>query len=67
MTTKKNSATGKRKTGKLKLDKETIKDLKGKGTVKNVKGGQVGLRPDPNPRPPITILKLCAPTLGCPI
>ena len=40
MTTKK-TATGKRRDNKLKLKKETLKDLDGKGKASKVKGGDM--------------------------
>ncbi len=45
MTTKKKTAAGGR-AKKLKLKKETIKDLKGIGSGKDVKGGQLKLTGD---------------------
>jgi hypothetical protein len=39
MTTKKKTASGKAKPGKLKLKKETIKDLEVKGSARGVRGG----------------------------
>ena len=41
MTTKKKAVPGKGKTAKLKLKKETIKDLEAAGSGKDVKGGYI--------------------------
>jgi len=39
MTTRKKSAGGKQKTRKLKLRRETLRDLDARGKARNVKGG----------------------------
>ena len=42
MTTKRKSATGRRETKKLKLKKETVKDLDAKGKGREIKAGKIG-------------------------